>query len=339
MNCRRNLVAVIAGCCLALGDGGAGPIAQAGAASGSSTATAPRQLTNAYPLGPKLCCGQHGSVQTATGQAGSAQTGSVQTGSAPTGSAPTGSARTGLRSSVAPGRTRRAATAPGGGASSGVSAVLVIGLGLGLGAVLLVARVAVVHRTRRRLGPVLADRSWGGAPVAHSNGTPAWSSLAQGRAARAGPFLDGALSPSATAAQGDELEYRRLDEDGDVCGAFNLGVVLHHRGDVVGAAAAYVRAEQRGDPDAAFNLGVLMYQFGDLDGAADSWQRSVGRGHVRAAANLVFLSRRRRQLDRGGAGDSDAGRDSIRRGSRTSKCWPIGRLIKPARVPASSTWV
>jgi hypothetical protein len=51
---------------------------------------------------------------------------------------------------------------------------------------------------------------------------------------------------------------------------------------------------------------VLLYEVGDLDGAEAAWRRSAGRGHVRAAANLLFLSRHRRQLERGVATQSDA---------------------------------
>jgi len=100
----------------------------------------------------------------------------------------------------------------------------------------------------------------------------------------------------------DELVFRRADERGGARGAFNLGVVLHERGDTAGALAAYQRAEQRGDPDAAFNLGVLLYEAGDLDGAEASWRRSAQRGNPRATENLAFLVRRRRERETAGAG-------------------------------------
>ena len=90
-------------------------------------------------------------------------------------------------------------------------------------------------------------------------------------------------------------------------GAFNLGVVLHQRGDVTGAMAAYRRAERRGDPDAAFNLGVLLYEAGDFDGAEASWQRSVQRGNSRATQNLDFLAaRRRRERETAGSAPTEA---------------------------------
>ena len=101
----------------------------------------------------------------------------------------------------------------------------------------------------------------------------------------------------------DELSYRRADETGVASGAYNLGVILHERGDVSGATAAYERAEKRGDPDAAFNLGVLLYEVGDPDGAEAAWRRAAERGHSRAIENLEFLHRQRRnELQRTGVG-------------------------------------
>jgi len=92
-------------------------------------------------------------------------------------------------------------------------------------------------------------------------------------------------------------EYRGADGAGDATGAFNLGAVLHQRGDLVGAISAYERAEERGDLNAAFNLGVLMYETGDLDGAAAAWRRCAGRNHPKAAANLGYLLQRQGDLE------------------------------------------
>jgi TPR repeat protein len=143
--------------------------------------------------------------------------------------------------------------------------------------------------------------------VPKSKGGASAAALATGDAmSRAEPRWDRSPALPVAASEIDEREFRRLDANGDAGGAFNLGVVLHHRADVEGAKAAYERAEERGDPDAAFNLGVLLYEAGDLDGASAAWQRSAGRGHVRAAANLLFLSRSRRQLERGIASESEA---------------------------------
>ena len=94
-----------------------------------------------------------------------------------------------------------------------------------------------------------------------------------------------------------ELAYRRADAAGDAGGAFNLGVLLHQRGDFAAAAAVYERAELRGDRDAAFNLGILLYEQGDLDGAEAAWRRCLSRQYVPAAANLGFLLEHRGDLE------------------------------------------
>src|SRR5205085_1064080 len=103
-------------------------------------------------------------------------------------------------------------------------------------------------------------------------------------------------SPSRPSAA-TELGYRRGDERGEAGAAFNLGVLLHRRGEFGEAVAAYERAERRGDPDAAFNLGVLLYEVGDVDGAEAAWRRCVERRHPRASANLAFLLQRRGDIE------------------------------------------
>ena len=119
-----------------------------------------------------------------------------------------------------------------------------------------------------------------------------------------------------------ELEYRRGDAAGEAGAAFNLGVLLHTRGDLPGAAAAYRRAEERGDGDAAFNLGVLLYEAGDLDGAETAWRRCVERRHVRAAANLGYLLQRRGDLDGALLAHADAERWSETEGPEmTTNRW------------------
>ena len=288
MSRRRNIVAVIASSCLALGGVIGETVAPAVAASTTGSATAPQQLVHQYPLGPqRLCCnGQTGSSGT---------TGS----SAPNRSAPPAGGTS------APGPARTLGKPTGQGASGGVSGVLLIGFGVL--ALLLVAGGTAAYRTRQRTAPVLGRGFPLPAPLPDSNGAARAASLASDNAApRAGPTWDRSPVPPVAASEAEEREFRRLDANGDAGGAFNLGVVLHQRGDVEGAMAAYERAEQRGDPDAAFNLGVLLYEAGDLDGANAAWRRSAGRGHVRAAANLLFLSRRRRELERGVAIQSEA---------------------------------
>jgi tetratricopeptide (TPR) repeat protein len=176
--------------------------------------------------------------------------------------------RPSARVAPARGRARSSGGSVRHAASGGLSAVLLIGFAVAM--TLSIAGVTVVHRRHRLPAPVPEEGS----------------RVPEGRRSRM-------PSEPIAARVSDELEYRRLDDAGDAGGAFNLGVVLHQRGDVAAAAAAYERADQRGDSDAGFNLGVLLYEAGDGDGAEAAWRRSAGRGHVRAAANLRFLSRRR----------------------------------------------
>ena len=275
MSRRLEIVAVLAGTCVALGVVTGETVVPAVAASSSSTATAPQQLVNQYPLGPqRLCC---------SGQTASSGT---TASSATNASAPS----TRVKPSTAAARTP--AKPSGHGATGGGAAVLMIGLGVL--ALLVGAGAAVAHRTRRRTAHVLGSGPRSAPSLSFSGGTePRW---------------DRSPAPAVAASEAEEREFRRLDANGDAGGAFNLGVVLHQRADVDGARAAYERAEKRGDHDAAFNLGVLLYEAGDLDGAEVAWRRSAGRGQVRAAANLLFLSRRRRELEHGVASEPETPR-------------------------------
>jgi TPR repeat protein len=288
MSRRRDMVAVIATSCLALGGVTGETVAPAVAASTTGSATAPPSLVHQYPLGPqRLCC---------NGQTGlSGTTGS----SAPNRSAPP------ARVTSAPRRARTPGKPVGHGASGGVSAALLIGFGVL--ALLVVAGATAAYRTRRRAAPVLGGGFPLPAPLPYSNGAAPAARLGPDTAApSAEPTWDRSPLAPVAASEAEEREFRRLDANGDAGGAFNLGVVLHQRADVEGAAAAYERAEQRGDPDAAFNLGVLLYEAGDLDGADAAWRRSAARGHVRAAGNLLFLSRRLRESKGGVAIQSQA---------------------------------
>ena len=283
MSRRRDIVAVIASSCVALG----GAAAPAVAASTTGSATAPKQLVNQYPLGPqRLCCNGQSRVSGTTGS------------SAPSRSAPP------ARVTSTPQRARTPGKPIGHGTSGGVSAVLLIGFGVL--ALLVVAGAAAAYRTRRRTAAVFGRGFPVPASLPGSGGAAAASVAADTATAHAEPTWDRSPVPPVAASEADEREFRRLDANGDAGGAFNLAVVLHQRGDVDGATAAYKRAEQRGDPDAAFNVGVLLYEAGDLDAAEAAWRRSAGRGHVRAAANLLFLSRHRRQLKLGIATQSEA---------------------------------
>jgi len=127
-----------------------------------------------------------------------------------------------------------------------------------------------------------------------------------------------------TSAEADraELDYRRADALGESAGAFNLAALLHHRGDLPGAIAAYWRAEQRGHRDAAFNLGVLLYETGDLDGAEAAWRRSVEHRHANAATNLGFLLQYRGDLEGARAAYADAARWGDAVGARMAATLP-----------------
>lgn len=288
MNRRRGMVAVITSSCFVLGGVTGGAVSPADAASTASTPTAPQQLVNQYPLGPqRLCCNGQSGVRGATGS------------SAPNRSAPP------ARVTPASGRARTPAKPTGQGATSGASALLLTGFAVL--ALLIVVGTIAVYRTRRRTISVLARGFPSPAPPPDPNGAAPVASHATGDAtSRAEPTWDRSPVPPAAASEVDEREFRRLDANGDAAGAFNLGIVLHQRGDLDGATAAYGRAEERGDPDAAFNLGVLLYEAGNLNAAETAWRRSAGQGHVRAAANLLFLSRSRRQSERGIAIESEA---------------------------------
>jgi TPR repeat protein len=281
MSRRYDILAVVGSACLALSVVAGETVVPAFAAPSSSTATAPQQLVNQYPLGPqRLCCsGQTG----LTGTTGS----SARKPSAPA-----------ARVNPPSGRARTAAKPIRHGTTGGVSAVLWIGLSVI--ALLVVAGASAAYRTRRRTIRVLGSGFPSSAAPPLSNGAvPAGGLAIASAASRAEPAWDRSPVPPVAASEAEEGEFRRLDANGDAGGAFNLGVVLHQRADLDGARAAYERAEERGDADAAFNLGVLLYEADDLDGAEAAWRRSAGRGHVRAAANLLFLSRRRRQLEQG----------------------------------------
>lgn len=169
---------------------------------------------------------------------------------------------------------------PGSGSSSWLlEAIAALGL-LGAG----VLGTELVHRIRSR----------------HSSDVPTPVMLQRrGESAAAAAVLE---PPVASPASGERdvrperhggagLIHAELDvrDDIDPVAASNLGVLLEHRGDVAGAAAAYSRADARGDAAGAFNLGGLLAQRGDYAGAIAAYRRADERGAAGAAFRLGVL--------------------------------------------------
>ena len=77
----------------------------------------------------------------------------------------------------------------------------------------------------------------------------------------------------------------------------NLGSLLHERGELEEAEAAYRRGDERESADAAYNLGVLLYERGELEEAEAAFRRGDERGHAHAAYNLGWLLRERGELE------------------------------------------
>jgi hypothetical protein len=281
MSRRRALMIALVGCCVLLGGETIQSAAPAVASSTATSKTAPRDLTNHFPLGPRRLCCQ------------SQSTSHSQTGAAPLSSGATPAARS-------------SAGRSSGGSHHASSGVTVIAFWIILGAVvagLLTAGIVDLRRGRRGSTPVLPP------------GVPAAGHMAS---ARPGPAADpvslalrrrSAAQRQRDAAQErrrrgrpetvEEVVHRRADMRTPARVEFNVAVILHERGDLDEAIAAYRRAERRGDPDASFNLGVLLCEAGDLDGAETSWRRSAHYGNARATEDLGFLVRRRRER-RGG---------------------------------------
>ena len=279
------LTLVLVGCCLLLGAGMIGSAAPGVASSTAASRTAPRDLTNHFPLGPqRLCCQSTSHSQTSAVPPSSGVT--------PAASASAGGSRASTHH-----------------ASSGSTVVffwIILGAAV---AGLVAAGVSDLRRAHREspralpTGITAADylqRARAAADLA-SRGQPEHGT-ADRRPEVAGQERRHRERPRTV----EELVYRRADPLDRSREAFNLGVALHKRGDVPGALTAYARAERRGDPDASFNLGVLLCEAGEFDAAEASWRRCAHGGNARATEDLAFLvdRRRRRQAaeaDREGA--------------------------------------
>jgi hypothetical protein len=275
----RAALVVLVCCCVLLGVKTIQSAAPAVAASTATSRTAPRDLTNHFPLGPhRLCCQSQSESHS-------------QTSAAPRSSGATPPARSG------------AAGSPGG-AHHATSGVMVAAVWIILGAVAAALLAVWVPRLRRR-----RRESTPGVPagryVASARPSPAADPVSLAPRKRAAAERQrGAAQERRRRGRPETVEglaYRRADMSTPSRVEFNVAVILHERGDLAGAIAAYGRAERRGDPDAAFNLGVLLCEAGDLDGAETSWRRSAHYGNARATEDLGFLVRRRRERQAAGA--------------------------------------
>jgi tetratricopeptide (TPR) repeat protein len=284
-------------CCSIIAGALLGVAPAAGAGSSTQTGTAPQQLVHAYPLGPqRLCCAGH------SASAASSATGGSQPAGSPS-QRPASSSRSAGQPAHVAGRSGQSGRSPSNTHQSGSSPLIWIVLGAVVAA-LLATGMAVVHRMNRRLAHALRVADAAAQPI---DTLKPDSLLAAGEPDRRQQEAKPSAEPDsptgphlpkvAAATEPTELAYRRADRHGDADAAFNLGVLLHERGDFAGAAAAYQRAEQRGDRDAPFNLGVLLYEAGDFEGAQRAWRRAVQWGNTRAEANLEFLRQRRREQD------------------------------------------
>jgi Flp pilus assembly protein TadD len=312
MSRRRGIVALIASSCLALGPVTGATVEPAVAASRGSTATAPNQLVNQYPLGPqRLCC---------NGQSGlSGTTGS----SAPNRSAPFAPAIT------APTRRANTGKPTGHNASGDLPAVLLITVGVL--ALVVIAGAIAVYRTRGRTAQLLghvfpfrAPRSKFGAAEVSSGG-------ADRRGDTDGASNLGALLESRGDLVGAEAAYRRADARGSAEGARNLAGLLLERGDVEGAVAAYQRADARGDAPAAATLGLMFSDRGDERAALDAYGRADKRGDAGATVNLGVLLERRGDV----AGAEAAYRRADARGSADG-AFNLGALLEGRGDPANA---
>lgn len=303
MTRRRAVVMVLACCCVLLGGETIQGAAHAVAASTATSRTAPRDLTNHFPLGPqRLCC---------QSQSGSHS----QTSAAPPSSGATPPARSGAGGSS-------------GGAHHASSGVPVAAFWIILGAVaaaLLALGIARLRRRRRGSTPVLPPAVTAAGDAARARARPGADPVSLAPRNRATAEWQRNGTPERRRHGRPEtvegLAYRRADMSTPTRVDFNVAVMLHERGDLAGAIAAYRRAERRGDPDAAFNLGVLLCEAGDPDGAETSWQRSAHHGNTRATEDLAFLVRRRRERQAAG--------------TDTAPARPVGARAGPAKTQAA----
>lgn len=89
-----------------------------------------------------------------------------------------------------------------------------------------------------------------------------------------------------------EEAYDAADRNGHAGAPVKLGVLLEERDDFAGAEQAFRRADDRGDATGAFHLGWMLQERGDVAGAEEAYRRAEARGHLAAEANLRVLRTR-----------------------------------------------
>ncbi|WP_327728993.1 tetratricopeptide repeat protein [Streptomyces sp. NBC_00487] len=81
-------------------------------------------------------------------------------------------------------------------------------------------------------------------------------------------------------------------ESGDSEAAYEIGMLLEKKGDLVGAEAWYRRSSKGSNADAMHNLAFLVRDGGDEAGALDWWKRAVEAGNLHAAFHLGWHQER-----------------------------------------------
>jgi hypothetical protein len=316
MTRRRAVVVVLACCCVLLGGETIQSAAPAGAASTAPSRTAPRDLTDHFPLGPqRLCCQSQSASHSQTS------------------AAPPSSGATPHRSGAGGSSGAHHAS------SSAMAAAFWIILGA-VAAALLALGIARLRRRRRASTPVLPPGVTAAGDAARARARPAADPVSLTPRNRATAEWRRSGTPERRRRGRREtlegLAYRRADMSTPARVDFNLAVILHERGDLAGAVAAYRRAERRGDPDAAFNLGVLLCEAGDPDGAETSWQRSAHHGNTRATEDLAFMVRRRRERQAAGTDSVPRPRNETAARAFRAPVMPMDSAIAPMAEDAFS---
>ncbi|MCY9787937.1 serine/threonine-protein kinase [Nocardiopsis sp. EMB25] len=87
----------------------------------------------------------------------------------------------------------------------------------------------------------------------------------------------------------DEARLRRSAEGGDTGAMYNLGVLLHGRGETEEAESWWRKAAEGGNTGAMYNLGVLLNRRGETEEAESWWRKAAEHGYTDAMHNLGLL--------------------------------------------------